>query len=275
MGWIYLAESEASPWPWRRGSARSPTVKSIDTVKPFYCHEWPAETCHSHLSGMTCKHCVANHCLVTGLMSFTEASLARTSALQAISKAWRESEVGFFTRLSDLPKNAARCLFSLKTFGLYRKGRSKPSEMRLSLVDTSVEMDVSKQLRSELFTGERAGSCLLPTLSACSYGTNKGGAAGRVGKERPSLQTMAKRGLLPTLTVKGNYNKSGLSSRSGDGLVTWLWKQGHKGPLNPVWAEVFMGYLPHWTALELWAIAWFRNKRGKRSGVSPASEETS
>ena len=34
---------------------------------------------------------------------------------------------------------------------------------------------------------------LLPTPAAQSYGTNKGGAAGRVGKERPSLETMARR----------------------------------------------------------------------------------
>lgn len=47
-------------------------------------------------------------------------------------------------------------------------------------------------------------SSLLPTLTGNSYGTNQGGAAGRVGKVRPSLQTMAK--LLPTLTVGGEGN---------------------------------------------------------------------
>jgi len=41
-------------------------------------------------------------------------------------------------------------------------------------------------------------AALLPTPSATSYGTNQGGAAGRVGKTRPSLQTMARRNLWPT-----------------------------------------------------------------------------
>lgn len=47
-----------------------------------------------------------------------------------------------------------------------------------------------------LLTGERE-SGLLPTPSASSYGTNQGGAAGRVGPLRPSLETMAREGLWP------------------------------------------------------------------------------
>lgn len=38
---------------------------------------------------------------------------------------------------------------------------------------------------------------LYPTPSASSYGANKGGAAGRVGKNRPSLETMARHALWP------------------------------------------------------------------------------
>lgn len=91
---------------------------------------------------------------------------------------------------------------------------------------------------------------LLPTLTASNYGSNRGGAAGRNGPDRPSLQTMARRGqlsalpLLPTLTVKGNYNKRGLSPRSGDGLATALARitPGPGGPLNPDWADWFMGW---------------------------------
>ena len=47
-----------------------------------------------------------------------------------------------------------------------------------------------------------------------------GGSAGRVGPVRPSLDTMASKGLWPTPTVCGNYNKAGLSKSSGDGLAT-------------------------------------------------------
>jgi len=53
-----------------------------------------------------------------------------------------------------------------------------------------------------LTTSERPisanGSGYLPTPAAISYGTNQGGAAGRVGKIRPSLETMARREMWPT-----------------------------------------------------------------------------
>lgn len=39
---------------------------------------------------------------------------------------------------------------------------------------------------------------LLPTPTAQRYGSNRGGSAGRAGKERASLDTLAKRWLLPT-----------------------------------------------------------------------------
>jgi hypothetical protein len=85
----------------------------------------------------------------------------------------------------------------------------------------------------------------------------------------------------PTPTVKGNYNKAGLSARSGDGLATAVaksllptptaldWKSGSSnlhgqnarplnevvylttpGPLNPTWVEWLMGFPTGWTALD-------------------------
>lgn len=89
-------------------------------------------------------------------------------------------------------------------------------------------------------------------------------------------------GLLPTLTLCGNYNRKGASKTSGDGIITALkmlptltardfksdsrtpeyrarrdamtmgktlpWTLG--GLLNPRWCEVFMGYPIGWTELE-------------------------
>lgn len=49
--------------------------------------------------------------------------------------------------------------------------------------------------------------------------------------------------MLPTLTVKGNHNKKGLSKTSGDGLATVI----GSGPLNPAWLEWFMGFPDGWT----------------------------
>lgn len=101
---------------------------------------------------------------------------------------------------------------------------------------------------------------------------------GRTGKIRYSLETMARRGMLPTPTardwrsglaseatharnsrplnevvmrmwatptVKGDYNRAGLSATSGDGLATQV-----GGALNPTWVEWLMGFPAGWTALE-------------------------
>jgi hypothetical protein len=87
---------------------------------------------------------------------------------------------------------------------------------------------------SALLTSEQESSSLLiapsslPTLSASSYGTSNNGTRDGVEefnlKGKPSLETMAKRGMLPTLTVDGNYNRAGVSEKSGDGLITALKK---------------------------------------------------
>lgn len=118
---------------------------------------------------------------------------------------------------------------------------------------------------------------MLPTPTASRYGANRGGSAGRVGKERASLETLARRGLLPTPvaslsvngptkhgdgsptllgavgakmpsgllptpTVKGNHNRAGLAERSGDGLATAV-----GGTLHPRFVEWMMGFPMDWT----------------------------
>lgn len=96
--------------------------------------------------------------------------------------------------------------------------------------------------RSKLVRHTGAIECgsLLPTLTAQEYGSNRGGAAGRSGKVRPSLRAM-----LPTLratdaTRGGNPTESAVNH--GDLRVG--------GPLNPVWAEWFMGFPIGWTGLD-------------------------
>lgn len=113
---------------------------------------------------------------------------------------------------------------------------------------------------------------MLPTPTATSYGRNKGGSSPD-GPERPSLSTMARSGRWPTPrasdgahggpnqrgskgdlalpaavvkwatpTVCGNYNRKGVSAKSGDGLATQV-----GGQLSPVWVEWLMGFPLAWT----------------------------
>jgi hypothetical protein len=67
-------------------------------------------------------------------------------------------------------------------------------------------------------------SGLLPTPSAESYGTNQGGGMGRVGPVRPSLETMARKGLWPTPTAEDGESKGmsakRLAERAPDNLAT-------------------------------------------------------
>jgi hypothetical protein len=89
---------------------------------------------------------------------------------------------------------------------------------------------VSYLLRpSELLTSD-GGSSWLPTPAATSYGTNLGGEAGRVGKEHPSLETMARRGLWPTPTAQDSSGSRRATARKdhwisnpGTTLTDALW----------------------------------------------------
>lgn len=82
-----------------------------------------------------------------------------------------------------------------------------------------------------------------PTLTAASYGSNRGGSAGRDNqRKRPSLTALANQ--WPTLTARDGSRGAGwdrpgrpLSERVG-------------GPLNPAWCELFMGFPMGWTDLD-------------------------
>jgi len=127
---------------------------------------------------------------------------------------------------------------------------------------------------------------LLPTASASSYGSNRGGGAGRVGPDRPRLDQLARRAALPTATDakasggrKGSPNahpgtsltdavcfggyagsraclpmaaardhKSGTGADHGDHAPPLSSAMG--GLLNPAWEEPFMGFPVGWTSAD-------------------------
>jgi hypothetical protein len=93
---------------------------------------------------------------------------------------------------------------------------------------------------------------MFPTPSAISYGSNQGGAMGRVGPVRHSLESMARHGLWPTPTslspAKNGNNEAGNSC----GLVAIkkrILAEDPKatGSLNPTWVEWLMGFPLGWT----------------------------
>jgi len=139
-------------------------------------------------------------------------------------------------------------------------------------------------------TGMAELGSVLPTPTAASYGSNQGGAAGRTGKVRHSLESMAK---LPTPTAadsRGTRTEGYGNPKAGTTLTDMLkaglptptardWKSGcsnitrnrrplnetlsqagHGPRLNPAFVEWMMGLPPAWTELELAGTVSSRSK---------------
>jgi hypothetical protein len=156
-------------------------------------------------------------------------------------------------------RKCAALLHSRDPLGLLAKTLLASSRWRSTLCSLSWKPMATPQGRllfrlvPLVLTTEETASGLLPTLTAQSYGTNQGGAMGRVGKVRPSLETMARQGLLPTLTARDHKSDScsQLVREKRDALKTGKtlpWTLG--GLMNPRWCEAYMGYPPGWTELE-------------------------
>ncbi len=120
---------------------------------------------------------------------------------------------------------------------------------------------VSALPRSARRTAASASS-FLPTLTAQDW---KSGASNLHWKGGRPLSEVVRlypqRGMWPTLTVKGNYNRKGASARSGDGLATAICRGQSPGPLNPTWCEWFMGFPLGHTASASSATPASRSKR--------------
>lgn len=105
-------------------------------------------------------------------------------------------------------------------------------------------------------------SSLLPTPAASNYGSNQGGAAGRVGKIRYSLRQLAKRGeLMATPTETANQLSPSMAKWPGCAA----WQAVHPpGPLLPSFVEWMMGFPVDWTDCELSETPSSRSRRTNR-----------
>lgn len=126
---------------------------------------------------------------------------------------------------------------------------------------------------SELRIAESDSGCLLPTPTASSYGSCQGGSAGRDGqKNRPSLQTMAKRALWPTPTSVSGHNVGRLDewggSRSRAVMRTLVSTEEIGGPLNPTWVEWLMGWPLGWSDCAPLETAKFQRWQQQHSPLS-------
>jgi hypothetical protein len=110
------------------------------------------------------------------------------------------------------------------------------------LLPTPLHSDADRPRRSPgsiaLGGGPKLMDVLLPTPTASDYSSNQGGAAGRVGPVRYSLDGMAKRGMIPTPTAgdakqSGSRNTSTSKAHPGLSLNDWARGDGGTGRLLP------------------------------------------
>lgn len=91
-----------------------------------------------------------------------------------------------------------------------------------------------------------------PTPSAESYGSNQGGAAGRVGRVRPSLQTLASRIGLPDRTETGASSPKNSGPHLNPRFVEWLmglpvnWTHPFEPTAFGQWETRLARLLPRW-----------------------------
>jgi len=166
----------------------------------------------------------------------------RTFPLRDVERAWTESEADYFSRSLGLSAKYDRDSSSWRTS--QRLLFAEPNELleNFAAYGMTVDGDFYPLKTWERITDEKGGG-LWPTPRA-----NKVGGYSSPGF-RPTLEQTVK--MWPT-------PNPGEHGRGGQNLSTEV-----GGQLNPMWVEWLMGYLSAWTALEDWAIVWFRLKRGK------------
>jgi hypothetical protein len=224
--------------------------KSTDTPQAFSSDAKTTEAYRRSRYGMTCELLTADRGEEL-LTAFLAASRARTSASQAVEPGWRASVLASG---ASLP-------------AWYAKFDRESSEWK------TAQCSLLEGLASFSETWPRSGLMLDGTCYPQP-------SVARITSESAS-------GLLPTLTICGNYNRPGASATSGMWLHTALkllptlcardfrypgrsrmertgGKQGEVlpqavgGPLNPDWCEWFMGFPIGWTASDALGTPKFR-----------------
>ena len=236
MAWIYLAESEDSPWHSPHGLDRSSIVNEIDTAMLCFCRGCDSASFLALLSGTILLASDRPCCPDMGVsISSMGDSHARTSVLQGMERVWAESTAAFSLNSSDSLAIFDRDSFSWKT-------------CQLSLIEDLNEFYWSS-LRSGIIrdgrlyqpaslepnTCERDGS-FWPTPCARDY-------------RSPGMS---------------RQRRAHIEDRRGLPLSLWF-KIKFGMRLFPTFVEWMMGYPSKFTALEPWAMQWYRSRLRSRS----------
>ena len=227
MGWIFLAGSEELVSHCKTGLNQSLFAKSKNTVKQCSCRVCIMENLQKPQYGTTSQLCKDHFCQKSILS--TEDSPAKISVLQALEKAWKDSEADYFSRSCAWPKKSSPSSYFLKT-----------------CPQLQVEADY-KSLKKLPRSGMIVDGVLYPlkALEQCINAND--GFCWPTPQARAQTDTPSERKrhtpCLHTAVLIGRLNPESIGKK-----------------LCPKWVSVLMGYPTTWTDCEHWVIQWCRNK---------------
>lgn len=257
MAWIYFRELAESQSLSENGCGQSPIVKTIDLHKPFYYRECGTENCQPLQYG-TMLQLLKQNIFPNQPTSSMEDFPVRTSVLQEMEQAWKETEADCFLKSSDYLGNYDPASCSWKTSQLSLFEALSPfaqSSLRFGMI---VAGRLYQPLRWEPHTLENDGS-YLPTPTTVEGGRNKSASAGAA--IRPSLGMMARKNLWPTPCArdwKDNGKSPAELARNSLALSAAV-----GGKLNPQFVEWLMGYNTDHTELNALGMQLFQAKQEK------------
>ena len=261
-------------------SEQSPTVRSIDTARVFYCHECDQVTLIEPLSGTMLHPCKEEHWDPSKLYSAGSHNHAKTSAWRAAEKAWAASVQAFFSRSSgsranyDLDSSSWRTsqqllfeeqselLGSFAASGMTVDGAFYPLRMWERITDakdggywrtpdtgaggTSGQLKAGKTHRKSgaaitmRLVDQVNNPPLWPTPRAGNPGSRPNKKGGKI------LAEEVKKSMWRTPNATDGKNRGTAEYREGKQIQL---QTQVGGSLNPTWVEWLMGFPLGWTDL--------------------------
>lgn len=262
MAWIFFQELEDSRSPSNLGCEPWHIARTTASRRVFSCPECGQVSLREPQSGPTCVHCAEN-IFSRQSTSFSGASHARTSAVQALAQAWKASEAVCFSKSSDWSMNYDHDSHSWKTSQLSLLADLEPLSPNLPASGMTVAGRLYQPRRLEPLISDEDGSCS-PVIFPCvtSYEDRTSPEVFRERQKRNpkvgmSLGVFVK--IWPTPMARDYKGRGGANRNSMD------LPKAVGGSLNPTWVEWLMGFRIGWTELDVSAMQWFLCKREKRS----------
>jgi len=241
MGWTYLCLTESTYSPGTEDSAShlasgsdlSLIVKTIDTLKEYFSHGWLSRSYPVHRYGMTSTPSQPRYS--EEQMLFMVDSHARTSVMQDLEEAWKESEADYSTNCCEWPKKYSPDSSFSKMFLPFELEAWWLLSLNLPIWGMTVDGLVYLPKKLEPTTYVNDGSCW-PTPTARDY----------KGARKPETLAKAGRGPRNSLPdfLRGVYSIQVPSTQLYESMMGL--PIGHSG-------------------LSALAMAWYRNKDAKHS----------